>query len=593
MKASLRIAGATAWLLSWTPLVSAEPSRLSRHHTPIEIVGNVVLSDDVYLTLLAVARGVPAGGTLYCPAPTIIRELVQIPCAETSTIATSTITLSRSAPPLGLPQIPASQGHLAELLDSAIAEEAQRVEDLISDFLHASGYELAHVDAYPRGGRIIVSVDEGRLDKIVFIGQNVFRILELQVSFNLPGNVFNRSLIDQRLAEMKRLFHLESARYEILSLDPEAGERMDVDKADFLRRLEILRPAQAHELHVFLIYPERQPGLHLDLIINSVNGIMLDGSYLFKGLFASGDRFQVDAGAGARIVDPFSSEADRLSLARVKFGASWSTPPLALEWLRATASFEGDLRGRRRFDLEVRRYFYFTLRAELDLELQGADIAQLSLGGGVEQAYLFGLKPLSEVPIPAEVTAVPGESFRAFVRARGKLRFNPSELRLSRDHGLQADVRYYPQGDKRGDYASLEGSYRGTLMLGSDEAKVRLQAALVAGDVSYAEEIQLGAGPMMVAYQHAFVDRVAAIGLQYRVALNGDRFKVGVFDTAAVVSGLKAAPERVELLNEVGLGAHFLWLDSIEVDGYLGLGLSTQRGDELSFGVMLQIAEAY
>ena len=577
------------------PPLKAE--RLTARETPIDIVGNTVLSEEVYLTHLAVARGVRAGGTFLCAAPVVIVEHTVLPCAETASVATASISWSVSKRPAAefraLDQGPAVPLHRAVQIDTALADEAQQVEEILSDFLRASGYELAHVNAYPRNGRIRVEIDEGRLDKIVFVGQNVFRILELQVSFNLPGNVFNRALVEQRLEEMRSLFQLEAARYEILSLDPEVGERIDVDRGDFLRRLEVLRPAQGHELHVFLIYPERQPGLHLDLIINSVNGVMLDGSYLFRGIFLGQDRLVLDAGAGLRIVDPFSTEADRVSLARVKFGAAWSTPPLIGQCLRSTLLFEGDLRGRRRFDLDVRRFFYFTLRPELDLDLDVKDVLSLSLGAGLEQAYLFGVQALDTQPLPASVTGVPGESFRAYFRGRARLRLNPSELRRSRDHGLTAEIRYYPQGDKRGDYVSLEGAYRTTLMLGRDEFRAHLQGAAVIGDVSFAEEIQVGGQHLLVAYQNTFANRVGALGFEYRVALNGERFKLGLFDTAAVVTGLKADPGRVEVLNEVGLGAYFLWLNNIEVNGYFGIGMSTQRGDELGFGVMLQVAEAY
>lgn len=567
------------------------PTMLRAQETTIEIVGNVVLPDDVYLTVLAVARGVGVGGSMTCPPPTVVREVVMPSCGTSSTSST-TITITRSgAAPEG--PSPVARDRLARLLDTELADQAQQVENLISDFLHASGYELARVDAYPRGGRIVVELDEGRLDKTVFIGQNVFRTLELQVTFDLPGNVFNRPLVELHLAEVKRLFGLEGARFEIVTLDAEAGDRIDVDKTNFFRHLEVLRPGQPHELHVYLKYPERQPGLAIDVVVNSVNGLMLEGTYLLRSLFAEGDRFEVGAGVGARIVDPFASEQERITLARVKFGALWSTPPLGVPWLRSTLLFEGDLRGRRRFDLGVQEYFYFPLRGELNLGFEAEDVALLTLGGGIEQAYLFGVRLRAGTTLAPEVNQVPGESFRGFARAYGRLVFDPSTVRQARRHVLELEGRYYPKGDLRDNFLVADANYKGAVTFGYEELRMRLQGTIVEGDVSYAEQIQLGVEHLLVAYQHTFVDRVGALGLQYRIALNGDRFKIGIFDTVAVIEGLRADPDKLEIINEAGLGAHFLWLDSLEVDTYFGFGMSTIEGEDLTFGFLLELQQAY
>lgn len=583
-----------ALLLALT-LVAAQPGppTLRPQRTPIDIVGNVVLPDDVYLTVLAVARGVTSGAPLTCPAPTLVREIVMPSC--TSSTSSSTVVVQRPPPEVVLPPGPSGvgQARLARLLDTELADEAEQVEGLVSDFLHASGYELARVDAYPRNGRIVVELDEGRLDKVVFIGQNVFRTLELQVSFELPANVFNRPLVEQRLADTKRLFGLEGARFEIVTLDAEAADRIDVDKTNFFRHLEVLRPGQPHELHVYLSYPERRPGLAVDVLVNSVNGLMLQGTYLFRSLIMDGDRFEVSAGVGARVVDPFSSEQDRVTLARVLFGTQWSTPPLGVPWLRSSLLFEGDLRGRRRFDLGVQRYFYFPLRGELNVGFEAEDRALLTLGGGVEQAYLFGVAQREDTELAPEVSQVPGESFRAFGRAFGRFVFDPEEVRVARRHVVELEGRFYPPGDLRDEFLLADLTYRGAFTFGYEELRLRLQGTLVEGDVSYAEQIQLGVEHLMVAYQHTFVDRVGAFSAQYRVALNGDRFKVGVFDTVAVIEGLRDEPDQLVLVNEVGLGAHFLWLDSLEVDTYFGVGMSTIPGEDLSFGFLLEITQAY
>jgi len=59
---------------------------------------------------------------------------------------------------------------------------ARAVASRLQKFLHDSGYVLATVRARAEGEQIVVDVDEGRLDKIIFLGGGAFETLRLRLA---------------------------------------------------------------------------------------------------------------------------------------------------------------------------------------------------------------------------------------------------------------------------------------------------------------------------------------------------------------------------------------------------------------------------
>ena len=57
------------------------------------------------------------------------------------------------------------------------ASNARLVRARLLDFLKRAGYELAKVKAKPQGTHIMVDIDEGRVDKVIVLGQTPFKAL--------------------------------------------------------------------------------------------------------------------------------------------------------------------------------------------------------------------------------------------------------------------------------------------------------------------------------------------------------------------------------------------------------------------------------
>src|SRR3982751_6054731 len=74
---------------------------------------------------------------------------------------------------------------------SATPANARLVATKLAGFLHRAGYALATVRARPQGEQIIIDVDEGRLDKVIFLGGGAFETLRLRLDFNIEHEVFH------------------------------------------------------------------------------------------------------------------------------------------------------------------------------------------------------------------------------------------------------------------------------------------------------------------------------------------------------------------------------------------------------------------
>src|SRR5205807_3097248 len=69
----------------------------------------------------------------------------------------------------------------------ATDDTARQTATRLSRFLHRAGYGLASVRARVQGEQIVVDVDEGRLDKVIFLGGGAFETLRLRLELHLQN----------------------------------------------------------------------------------------------------------------------------------------------------------------------------------------------------------------------------------------------------------------------------------------------------------------------------------------------------------------------------------------------------------------------
>src|ERR1700738_3007812 len=94
---------------------------------------------------------------------------------------------------------------------------AEDVEGRISRFLRRCGYDLATVSATLKDAQIVVDIDEGRVDRIVFLGESAVGTLLFRLQTLLPFNIFDRPLLQRQLAQLQEQFNLRSVRWQVVA----------------------------------------------------------------------------------------------------------------------------------------------------------------------------------------------------------------------------------------------------------------------------------------------------------------------------------------------------------------------------------------
>src|SRR5881275_1401616 len=109
---------------------------------------------------------------------------------------------------------------------------ARMVAVRLASFLHRAGYALATVRARADGEQIIVDIDEGRLDKVIFLGGGAFETLRLRLDLNIQQDVFNQPDLERQLRAMARRLGLGEFAYEIVPVPNVSTPQVQLDEID-------------------------------------------------------------------------------------------------------------------------------------------------------------------------------------------------------------------------------------------------------------------------------------------------------------------------------------------------------------------------
>ncbi len=521
----------------------------------VEVRGNVALPAEVYRTVLWALRGrLDAHG------------------------GTSTITAA-----------PTSSVAASECLEVLAAE----AEEQVSSFLLASGYALARVGARVEEGRVLVDVDEGRLDKIIFAGQGAFRQFELRVMLDLPGRVFNRPLVEARLAEIKAAYGVERAWYVLEHVVPlEPGERaFELDRPSIVRAFALEATEKPYELRVYLDGSARSRGLDLSLELGPPDGIVIGATYGLRSTVVATDSIEAGALFGFRPTDTLDVRRTRTSISRGRLFGDWVSPEL-VPYLRLGFGLDADLRGRVRTDLGLDSYYDLALRASLFAALELPTFT-LRATVGAEFGWLPDQEGIPGVAISSVVTRADAARFRPYVLLSGRWWLNPGEVRLDRAH----DMRFGLQGVAR----ALEGKaivgasvkYRYAHMFGWDELRVRVEGRGLFGAPAFFDQFPLYEASIRGGYGDVFAYRAASASGEYRIALTRDLIKLGVFVETGLAHGVYPTTGAAYAIAAGGASLHLLIIDTFQLDLYGGVGGSTLEDRPLNVGVSLLINQAY
>lgn len=474
-------------------------------------------------------------------------------------------------------------------------KRARQVARSALDFLLASGYDLATATATIADGVVYLDVEEGRLDKIIFMRQGTLRTLELKFSIKLPGDIFNRPLLQQQLDALVRDTDVTKATFEVVKVERVRHAGVQIEEPRLLRGLELLKPGAPHELHIYLERPDRRDGLRLQLGIRSPDGFYGGLKYNESDLVLKGDKLDTEARVGFRLDDEIDTASNPVGLSRLQAAIELHSPPFG-DFVSTYMRFDASLFARLRRDLNVANYYYVPLEGSVNASMLATDTMTVSLGVGVQERFLFGIDPVEGETVTPLVEATEREDLRIFMAGSIELDFEKNALRLDRGHRLELSGRYLTAGNlqRSNVITKLFLEYDKAWVLGYDEFHLGVNGVHIFGRPFFYDELSIGDGFLRAAFGNdIFLKRALGASFEYRVSLSRDAVKVSIFDDVAAYQDLDDDREPTDLraATTFGLGLHVLLLDAFQLSTYAGLGIAAGR--ELGFGVALSVQRAY
>src|SRR5207248_9931685 len=442
----------------------------------------------------------------------------------------------------------------------ATSVEALEVSASIRALLRRAGYDLASVRATVKGDQIAVEIDEGRLDKIIVLGEGLMESFRFKLELAMPAGVFNRPILERQLRVLAERYRLRRYSYELVPVEAQEGGDPPAEKVDPAQALPDIRPGQPYELRIHIESSPWSRGFAPELSVGSPEGLGVGGQYREQDFYVPGDRWEVRARVAGGPRQHLDSDSSGPVLTRLFAEGRWFTPPMLTESLRPAVTVRGDLLSLQRSDLHLDSFHQATFATSFDASVF-RPAAMVALGLGVERRFLLTLvKGIGANPL---IDRTPRAQTRPYAEAIAEVVFNPGELRTDRKHLLDFEARAYPGSRSSEPAVWLRASYQHRFPFGWHELWWHARGTLLAGGVLFPDEESIGGhlhGPFGGS---DFARKVASTGFEFRYSLLRDAVKVGVFYDQIVFGSIDRGSdaESLKFAGAGGPAVHLLVAD--------------------------------
>jgi len=473
---------------------------------------------------------------------------------------------------------------------------AALVRSRLLAFLHRAGYELARVETAVEGNRILVDIDEGRVEKIILRGQGSLRTVQVLLNLSLPHNIFNRPYLERQLMALRAQSGVEVERFELVhtSQVPHLGPQVEdlgpiVDDIGRFVGHPLIPPRADYELHILFRRREWATGPGIVAGLGGGEGLRLGLEYRGEGLAFAKDRWSAGTQFGAKIRSRLSDGRAYLALTRALAELQWYMPRLRLG-LRPVVTARGELTSRQRPDIGLESYYATRAQLTLGLSYELFRGATVALGLGGEELEVFHLRAVEGGDPAAGVG--PSSTLRPYLSGTAQLVFDADELRRDRHTELEFTGRHYPRGTGSG-YGLTSYRFQRVTEVGWHDLWLTSRGAWIWGSVPFIEEQPVGGLHVRGVFDERFYAKhVASGGLEVRFSLTRDIYKVGGFADVAVFGEMDRASssEKPRVVGSVGPSFHALIADVFQLDLYYAIGLAGHGEAERGFTAALKQA---
>ncbi len=482
--------------------------------------------------------------------------------------------------------------HLPQLdrPDAATADEVRRQ---LQEFLRRTGFELATVATRVTVEGIEAEIDEGKIDRIIFLGQLSFQQVRFKLGVVLPYQVFNRPLLDRQVRDLGEKLKMPGVRWELVRTAAVSHSGPQVKSLPVEMDLQVGGVEMVHDrrpYEVRISFPEATGSFFgIDLRSNYVDGLEAGVNYVARNLVGQGDLFYAATSGGFGLRSRITTEKLYPYFSRAYATSTYYSPAL-FRHFKPNVWTEANLISRQRADLHLETYWALTADVGLQLQAELRTGMRFVVGGGFEYRRLFGLEVAPAYELPPDVVVT--ERKRPFIRATHESVIDPTVLRWDRRHTLESELRYYfPFNTERG-FGWADLRYQYVKELGWHDFWIKSRGHLSWGEVTFHDEISIGE-LVRGLFGGQWVPSGANLQLEFRFSLVRDDIKIGIFhDLAVFAVPLRSqnGQQAIELADGFGPSLHFLAMDMFQLDLFMAFGFRRNANFSAAFSMQMQKA---
>jgi hypothetical protein len=462
---------------------------------------------------------------------------------------------------------------------AADAKTARLVVLQLTRFLKKAGYDLAQVDAKLEDGVIKLNIDEGHLDRVVITGESAVNTVRLRLQLQLASDVFNRPELEQRLRALSKRMGLTDASYTLVKTKDaeQKGLRIlqDIEALAELREAGLLAEPGIYELHISIRQGSWGKGFSPEIALGGLDGLGLGGRFYGSRLLPIDDRWETRVRLGINTLPTLDGSGTQLVLSRVLGEANYWSAPLAGNSFRPGLLISSDLLEQSRRDIGYALFRRETLQAAIGVGDAVTDKLFFAVGLGAQARWFMDL----DVDIPPTLghPGVPLQpeiprQLRPMLLSTLRYTLDPKELRV--DFRNPASFTAQVFRDAALFSYRLDAAVDHATPLGWDEVRWEAHAFALGGTQQFFDEETLS-DYMHGVFNDIFTKHLIEAGCEYRYSIFRDQLKLGVLAhllTYGTLNATPGLPEQASFAGSIGLGAHSLFWDAIEVDVNFSVG---------------------
>lgn len=465
---------------------------------------------------------------------------------------------------------------------------AGRLATQVQEFLVSSGYELAEVSVTVEPDGLTLHIDEGELERVLFLGRLTVRMLRFRLALNLPREVFNRPHLEREVAERAKALGIEPPLWKLVETKHPRHQSAQLAATPFLvlSGRPLVRPGKRSELHFIFGPPAWNTGVGLSVRTSYLNGLELGVNTQGSSTALQDDRWRVAIFGALALRNDIPRNHVYVIPSRLGAEAAWYAPPLgANDTTRPFVQVFSELLIRQRRDFGLETFLWVRSEISGNFQLHPHRLMTAQVGLGLQHFWVGGYQ-LAEGRLEAGIPLNVAARLRAYGEARFELTFFDGAGRRDRRHALAVRGRVSanlarsdlpPFGETRLDYQLV-------VPVGWHDLWLRVRATWMGGDVLFPFEEAMGQH-LPAVFNDVWLRTAAGLRVEYRHSLLRDVIKAGLF-----TKGLVWGDEQRETglsIPRVGVGGgpslHLLLFGFFQLDlfvdfavlsnGRIGVGL--------------------